>query len=56
LEVQRKARAKNEDLADAIKVNRELAKRARMESREREKVSKLIAAEVVSELAEKIEP
>jgi hypothetical protein len=49
LEVQRKARAKNEDLADAIKVNRELAKRARMENREREKVAKKIATEAEAE-------
>jgi hypothetical protein len=55
LEVQRKARLRNVDLADAIKTNRALVKARARQQGEQEKVAKAIRAEVESELAERIE-
>jgi hypothetical protein len=56
LEVQRKARLRNVDLADAIKTNRALVKARTRLQRELERVAKQIQGEVESDLAERIEP
>ena len=46
LEVQRKARDRNEDLADAIKLNSALVKQRRRVKREQDKINKQVADEV----------